>query len=263
MNLINNKLCQRCANPFKSNILIKGDDICDTCNCMNDISFWYPKLFRLKFPTPQTILIYTNLDLEPLAYGATVEGIERLVNEIKTAIQNVGLPAFLRTGYLSNKHDWKNSCYLENNDNDNILQHIINLSKMSALATIDRFEPCHFFAVREFIKAKIHFHYFDGEMPITSERRFFIRNGEVECHHSYWPLELFKGIAENKIAALNELSDEDEKNLIKMALYVSKNFSGYWSCDFLKAQDGNWFLTDMAIGESSYHHPHQHVKEHG
>ena len=46
-----------------------------------------------------------------------------------------------------------------------------------------------------------------------------------------------------------------------MAIYIANIFTGYWSCDFLKSERGNWYLTDMAIGERSYHEEHTKIKK--
>ncbi len=254
MNKVYTKKCARCNSLFKYNPIIQGDDVCNTCSRLNDITFWYPRLFRLGFPTPKTIIIHTNVDLETFSNNPNFrpEGFTEFLAEIESAIKKIGLPAFLRTGYTSNKHDWKRSCFIS--DLKNIKGHIFNLAEFSAMATIDRFMPCDFWAVREFIKTKKYFSYFSGEMPITKERRFFVRNGKVECQHSYWSKEAFKeDIDKKKFEELSTLSKEDEKIIFQMAKYISNVFTGYWSCDFLKAESGDWYLTDMAIGERSYH----------
>ncbi len=249
------KKCIRCRNKFLSSPLIKGDDICSTCDRMNDITFWYPKLFHLGFPIPKTIIIHTNLELERLP--EKLEGFDKFIMHLKEAICEVGTPAFLRTGYSSDKHRWKDTCFIDTETaKHGLAQHVFNLVEFIQCATIDRFMPCDFWAVREFIKAKIYFTAFSGEMPITKERRFFVRNGKVECHHSYWPKEVFDKIDKKLFKELSELSKEDEKELIGMATYIANIFHGYWSCDFLKSESGQWYLTDMAIGEESYHQEH-------
>ena len=248
------KKCARCNNDFGSNVMIKGDDVCRTCDRMNDITFWYPRLFRAGFPTPKTIIIHSNVNFEQLSWEGKAEGLDEFYEEVKSACLKIGLPSFLRTGYSSNKHDWEQSCFVQ--DVNKIPSHIRNLADHSGLMTIDRFTPCDFWAIREFLKTKPYMNAFDGNMPITQERRYFVRDGKVECHHSYWPREAFKDLDDEKFAKLSEFLPEDEKELEKMAIYVSKLFSGYWSYDFLKAENGQWYLTDMAIGERSYHIEH-------
>ena len=249
------KKCERCKNPFFSNPIIQGDNVCKTCDRMNCITFWYPRLSTLKFPTPKTIIIHTEVNLELFAYGEQVEGIDKLVDDIKSAALELGLPVFLRSGYTSNKHAWKNSCFVDNLDK--LKKNIFSIAELSAVATPDRFMPCDFWVVRELLKTKPLFKFFHGEMPITKERRFFIKNGKIKCHHSYWPDDVFEGKIDKKIITeLNKLSKEDTDILTKMATYIAGMFSGLWSGGFLKTEDGKWYLTDMAIGESSYHQEH-------
>lgn len=261
--MILTKKCIRCKNPFKSNRMIKGDDVCRTCERMNDITFWYPRLKNLGFPVPKTEILYTNLPLEYLTGGRIPKGTDLFLTELVGKMMDVGLAengkVFLRTGYLSNKHDWKNSCFItkelaKSENRKELLGHITNLVEMSSVATIDRMMPIDFWAVREFIETEPYFNYFPGEMPITKERRYFVRNGKIECHHNYWDRKAFKNdIDENLFKKMADLSPEDEKILNQMANYVAGLFSGYWSLDFLKSKKGDWYLTDMAIGERSYH----------
>ena len=249
--------CVRCGNVFKYNPIIVGDNVCPTCERMNDISFWYPRLFRLGFPMPKTIIIHTNVDMEKFSYGEEPEDINEFVMELWQAVKKIGLPVFLKTGYTSNKHDWKKSCFISKDSTlKDLKNHIFNLAEFSAMATIDRFMPCDFWAIREIIKTKSYFTYFNGEMPITKERRIFVRNGKIECTHSYWPEKIFEELEETKKKKFNQLdktTTKDKKELLNMAQYVANIFQGYWSCDFLKGEDGKWYLTDMAIGEKSWH----------
>lgn len=255
------KKCFRCKQPFNANIMIVNDDVCKTCDLMNCITFWYPRLYKLNFPMPKTVILHTNLRLEKLFGGEKFDKAMDFVTEIRLATAQVGFPAFLRTGHLSNKHDWENSCFLSKEtlrDKQKVLNHIANLVDQSGIATIDRMTPVDFWAVREFIETEPYFTYFSGNMPITKERRYFVRNGKVECHHNYWDRKAFKNdIDEKKFKELSALSEEDERVLNGMALFVANIFQGAWSCDFLKGKNGQWYLTDMAIGERSHHQEHK------
>lgn len=258
--IMEEKECIRCKHKFKSNPIIQNDDVCRTCCRLNDISFWYPVLLRNNIPTPKTIILYTNLNLEPLAYGENVKGIDKFITELCGASTEVGTPTFLRTGYSSNKHDWNGSCFLDKEtlkDKNKILSHIQNLVEHSSVMMIDRFTPCDFWAVREFIETEPYFTYFNGKMPITKERRFFINNGKIECSHSYWPDKIFN---DKEVGTLNEFSKEDKRTMIGMANYIAGKFSGAWSVDFLKGKNGIWYCIDMAIAECSYHEKHTEEK---
>src|SRR3990167_1431376 len=136
------KSCTRCKADFYFNPLIQGDDVCGTCERMNCISFWYPKLFRLNFPMPKTVILHTNLPLEDLADDLIPKRLHNFLMQMKEAIAEVGAPAFLRTGYLSYKHHWKDSCYISKETiigdgwENRLTNHIRNLVEMSAVATI-------------------------------------------------------------------------------------------------------------------------------
>jgi len=250
---IKTKKCARCKSPFKSNLLIKGDDTCPTCERMNSITFWLPRLQELQFPVPETIIVNADCDLSPLSDGKPPIGATRFFNELERAINIVGLPAFIRTEMTSNKHDWERSCFLK--DKKELRKHIQSLVEFSYIATIDRVLPYAFFAVREFIETEPAFNYFPGNMPITKEVRAFVRDGKIECKHAYWPSEAFKNIDKDLLAKVQILGSADEEITTKMASYISQRFSGYWSIDLLKAKSGEWYCTDMAIGERSYHDP--------
>ena len=218
---------------------------------MNSMTFWYPVLYNQQFPTPKTIIV--NCDIEPgyLLEDKVPKSILRFLKEMCNAIDEIGLPVFIRTEMLSNKHDWKRSCFLEKKED--LISHLKNLVEQSSIATIDRMTPCNFFAVREMIPTESYFNYFPGEMPITKEVRIFVRDGKIECKHPYWPTKIFESKYQDKVNSLRELSEEDDKMTNEMAMYISRLFSGYWSIDLLKAKSGKWFCTDMAIGERSWH----------
>ncbi len=253
------KVCAHCKHSFYNSPIITGDNICPTCSRMNDITFWYPVLFRNKIPVPKTIIIHTDLELLPLIDGKTVIGYGNFLDDIVRAIGNIGLPVFLRTGYTSNKHDWENSCFITNKKY--IFSHVYNLLEFSCMMNIDRVTPYDFWAVREIIETKPYFNYFHGNMPITKERRYFVENGKVKCHHSYWDVDIFKGVKKVVLGDVNSLHKNDELVLNAMAEYISTRFSGYWSIDFLKGKNNQWYVTDMALGAQSYHHKHKPKEE--
>ena len=58
------------------------------------------------------------------------------------------------------------------------------------------------------------------------------------------------------LADLNHESKEEIKLLTDYAEQLGKYLSGYWSLDFAKGQDGNWYFIDAALGEQSWHPEH-------
>ena len=248
------KECPRCHNQFVHTAIMPRD-VCLTCEKMNSGTFWYPILEEIKIPTPKTIFIYLEArDRRKLGYQEEMGGMDRFLGELKSAIEAVGLPAFLRTDYHSNKHDWDKSCFIDRTDNEYLLSHIRNLAEFSEMADIEMGDSYYFWMVREMIPTEKAFTAFEG-MPIVSEIRYFVRNGKIECKHHYWPKEVFKKKVDYK--KLTDIPKSEIDELDKMAVYISKWFSGYWSVDFLRRKDGKWFCTDMALGERSYHEKHK------
>ncbi len=168
----------------------------------------------------------------------------------------------MRTAYTSGKHDWTDTCYVT--DADKIRRHVGMLIQDSALKEL----PIDAFVFREFIEMDSKFTAFSRTMPINPERRYFIKDGEIQCHHAYW---ISEAIAEGDeayarhgmsklpenwlelLAEMNTQSDEEIELLSSYANQVAKVIEGYWSVDFCKAQDGHWVLIDMALGKASWH----------
>ncbi len=210
---------------------------------------------------PKTEIIYTNIQIERALDGENVKGMSDFLLKLVNAARKVSggsKSVFLKTGYISNKHDWKRSCYIE--DGDDIaawLSHVVNLVEMSVIGGITSPIPYDFWAIRELIPTKTQFTFFQ-DMPITTEVRYFVRDGKIECSHPYWDRGAFSGqVADEQFEKLETITDEDREELNEMATYVSRIFSGSWSVDFLKGSDGKWWMIDMAIGERSYHAEHK------
>lgn len=123
------------------------------------------------------------------------------------------------------------------------------------------------FAVREFLNLDWSFKAFWGEMPIATEVRVFIRDGNLECIHQYWP-----EVAISKWAGRNEGAIPDNwrdilaehgakiehgiETIRRQAKEVARVMDGWWSCDMALGRDlSTWYLIDMAPGAASYHLP--------
>ena len=250
------KTCPRCHNEFTHTIMVSRE-VCNTCEKMNSGTFWYPPLEDMGIPTPKTIFVHLDSrDRRVLSdYKKPIDS-NRFIKELKSAIKIVGLPAFLRTDYHSDKHNWNKTCLIENTDTKYLFQHLMRLAEFSEIADIERGDPYHFWMVREMIPTKKVFTAFAGKMPIVSEIRYFVRNGKIECKHPYWPKEVFEKQNSSAYKKLVDIAKEEIAELDKMAVYISKHFTGYWSVDFLRSKDGKWYCTDMALGERSYHEKH-------
>ena len=226
----------------------------------NNMAYWFPLLKQIRMRVPKTMLVDTgNCELGVLTDGKKPKNIDGFIDRIIGAINEIGgCPCFLRTGMTSNKHDWKDSCFIESVDRRYLINHIANMVEHSFIANIGGLPfDYSLWAVREMIPTKPLFYAFN-DMPITKERRVFTKSGKVVCNHPYWPKEAFENTKiKGKIdmTELDYLSDKDENELKLMGEYVGRYFTGYWSMDFLQSIDGRWWLTDMAVGERSFHYP--------
>jgi len=221
----------------------------------NNMAYWFPLLKQIKMRVPKTILVHTgDCELIGLLDGEMPEKADIFFARLKSAILEIGFPCFLRSGMTSNKHSWKDSCFIESLKN--LHGHIGSILEYSVLANIAGL-PLDYsiWAVREIIPTKALFYDFH-DMPITKERRVFIKDGKLICNHPYWPSNCFKREhSENEIRELQYISDDSYKELQLMAEYIGRWFTGYWSIDFLLDTKDNWWVTDMAVGERSYHYP--------
>jgi len=224
----------------------------------NNMSYWFPLLKQIGMRVPKTIMVdSSDCKLGVLADGKRPYGYNPFAKRLKSAINEIGLPCFLRTGMTSDKHSWKDTCYIDNLDDKYLISHVANLVEHSCLANIAGLPfDYSIWAVRELIPTKPIFTHFNS-MPIVKERRMFINKGKVICNHPYWPREAFgqNGISKVNLQKLQRLGKKDEKELELMAKYVGRWFTGYWSVDFLQDKNGLWWLTDMAVGGRSYHYP--------
>jgi len=236
----------------------------------NCLSYWFPKLQSANLPVPKTEIITVpngNMIMPPILDGKEFVGMNKLIDDIKIAIANIGtLPVFLRTGQGSGKHRWKNCCYL--NDINMIGHHIYNLVEWSHMVSFLGL-PHDVWAVREFLPTKpiaILPRYDD--MPLITEVRAFICDGKVICSHDYWPCKsIMNGLSLPPSVTIASVKKESERlhKLVSttieqreeahvVARKVAKTFhdDGYWSVDLLLTDRG-WYITDMANGHESFH----------
>ena len=225
-----------------------------------NLAYWYPVLQTINMRTPKTVIVHTGgVNLEELTEGKKPDGLDVFLKRMKAELKNFTFPVFLRTGMTSYKHDWKNTCYLEKEKD--LLNHIAKLTEASIIANIAGFPfDYSFWVIREMLETEPIFHSFSGQMPITKEYRFFIKDGKVQCYHPYWPKEAFEIMnvkltkeKNKKLKEIQKLDKEDEEELKAMANYIAQYFKGYWSVDFLKTKSGLWYCIDMATGDRSYH----------
>ena len=217
------------------------------------LSTWYPILERSGVPTPKTRIVAGPSDLVRLLDGEEPPGFKPLVATLQKAAATLGYPVFLRTGHTAAKHSWKRTCYVES---AKVLgQHVVNLVEESGLLSLFGL-PTTIWVVREFLDLAYTFRAFE-DMPIAQERRYFIGDGRVLCHHAYWPPASIRNpdcrLWKPRLAALNEESTSEIQHLTALSEQVAAHFTGAWSLDWSLGQDGTWRATDMAPAARSYH----------
>ncbi len=232
-------------------------------NMKSSLLYWYPKIKDLDIPTPKTeitVLRNQHDNLISICDG-DFKVLEPQWNEILEKARKIGFPLFMRTDEFSAKHNWKNTCYVEKEED--LREHIHNLFEDSFCVDILGL-PLRAIVFREFIPMKNLFTAFRGEMPVNPEIRFFIKDGETMCWHWYWVEEAIEnGTLKDKLpfdwkhrienAKNDYLSGNDIMWLTHDASKIAKQFKGYWSVDFCLSKQGKWILIDMAEGNKSWH----------
>lgn len=218
--------------------------------------YWYPIVKDLPIPQPRTILIRHedawkgHLSLDPLD-GKPDPAFDKMIAEAEIEADKMGYPVFIRSDEYSGKHSWKNTCFIARRED--IHPHVAAILEEIEMLMI---VPFFGIAVREFWQLDWKFLSHEG-MPVSCERRFFVKDGTYQCSHPYWPPASIQNPSiENWLGVLNDLqkvSREEMEILVPWAELVGKTLGGYWSIDFCRRRSGQWGLTDMALGEDSYH----------
>jgi len=214
--------------------------------------YWWPRIKGLPIPQPKTVVVLVDVHALSSFWDQDIEPLKPFIPQLEAAAAEIGYPLFLRTDILSNKHDWENSCYVE--QEQDLLDHIWNLVD----ANFSIFGPGPSALVfRQYISLASRFTAFSGKMPVAPERRYFVRDGTVQCHHGYWPADAIWGASvpnwEELLDEMNKITAIDREWLSVCAVAVSTVLRGYWSVDFALATDRQWLLIDCAEGEKSYH----------
>lgn len=202
----------------------------------NSLCYWFPKIKDLGIPQPKTIVVKTP---------AGREDFEKAGGEI-------GYPLFMRTDHASAKHNWDDTCYVQSEKD--LHDHIFTLINETFML------PTSAIVFREFIELNYKFKAFDG-LPIAKERRYFVKDKAILCHHHYWIKEAIRFWSTDEPAnwleqleGLNREDEDEVKLLSKYSEMVGKALEGYWSVDFAQGKDGTWYLIDCALGNDSFHH---------
>jgi hypothetical protein len=219
---------------------------------------WYPKI-KDYLRTPKTVFLPISTKdhhrMREVLDGKAIP--KRIEKEILLKAEEIGYPLFLRSDQGSGKHEWRNTCYVP--DKESLIPHIISLIEWHECAGIMGlwWDALVF---REFLSLESRFKAFYG-MPVSRERRVFVRDGVVECIHPYWPEDAICEDHENplplnwkeQLKQLNDMNGEEIGQLSYVGKIFGGKISGYWSVDFACDDHGSWWLIDAARGEISWH----------
>lgn len=202
----------------------------------NSMLYWWPKVqpLQCEIPMPETVIVESDC--------STLCGIldgslpNDLIGRLYEAADKVGYPLFMRTDHASGKHEWRRTCYVE--EKSRLLQNLFNLIEWHECAGAIGL-PYSAVVFRKYIPLVSPFRAFRG-MPVAKERRYFIRNGEVMCHHPYWPedaieqstyFSIYLDLPPNWRELLAELNTENEGEVALLSSYarrISTYLPGYW-----------------------------------
>ncbi len=219
------------------------------------LSYWFPRLQQSGVPVPKTSFIETKVDLVHLMDGKKPEGYGAFIKQLRSMADQMGYPCFFRTGMGSNKHGWKDTCFLERPQD--ISQRVFNLAEWSLCVDIFGL-PIDVWVMREFLPIEPKFHAFRGDMPVNRERRYFYVDGKVVAHFPYWHESAFahhkKPDGWRKMTQeVNRETKKEVRELTALTHQAMKPFKGdgAWSLDWLWTKRG-WYATDMGEAHRSW-----------
>ena len=238
----------------------------------NDLADWFPPIAAAGIPVPRTLIIPVPESLLTVVDGINPRDPE-FPADARYALEMIhldllitGTPVFIRTGELSGKHQWADTCALT--DPDQLEQHLYHLYEAQC-AAFGLPLPAHII-LREMLNTEPLFYAFDG-MPITKERRYFTTGGRVTDHHPYWPIAavlegnptaidgsvLHDADVADILSAASVETDDEIAELTALTERAAAAVTGDWSFDWLWTVDRGWVFIDAAHAERSYRMPEQ------
>lgn len=224
------------------------------------LSYWFPIIAAAGLPVPKTIIVRAMSDLTVWLDGKKPDCWDIFLSELIAASNSIGYPCFLRTGYGSGKHLWKDTCFVSNREV--VGQHVFNLLEWSLMVDIIGL-PTDVWVVREMLPVRP-LAYLEkyGGMPLVREVRGFLHDGQLVCKHPYWPRQsIINGggqISFYKPSSKLTMSEDD--TVTKLFHQVGGAVPGSWSVDILDTDRG-WYVIDMALAARSWHWPSCLVKD--
>lgn len=218
--------------------------------------YWWPKVKDLGIPVPRTEIWEADLKswFDAMEGGRFSPDLVGFLEEAQSVARLIGYPLFLRTDLASGKHGWKRTCFVQ--EESALGEHIYRVLEENEIAGIVGLDY-RALAFREMLDLKSHFVAFRGDLPIAKERRYFVRDGEVVCHHPYWAEDAIRSPSRGDwrilLANLNHELPSEVELLTSYSKKIGSVLAGHWSVDYAKTVDGTWYLIDMAEGSKSWH----------
>jgi len=221
------------------------------------LCYWYP-LIKDILPTPRTEIVpLEEGDIDVLFEALDGKGSPDMLRaHLISAASHFNYPLFMRTDFTSGKHDFLDTCFVQSSND--IFGHALALFEDTLCKDIS----IGAFVFREFLQLESGFKAFRG-LPISKERRYFVEDGKVLCHHPYWPEDAIRGEVLRKgdgwkaiLKELNTETPEEIELLTAMAGTFSNLVPGAWSVDFAKMKHNiphSWVLIDAAEAFRSWH----------
>lgn len=183
---------------------------------------------------PQTSLVLGSKDFSGVLDGE--EPAAELIEAIRLAALQIGLPCFVRSDIMSAKHEGSTATRLEDTDKDSIITVLYNIAEAHGMAFMVP-DPAAIM-VREWLTMTKTAHH-DGK-NMGEEYRIFVEGDSVVCNHPYWPQapELYKP----SIPALADLE--------YLASRAGSKLGGAWSIDFAMTTKGPMLIDCAAAGRS-------------
>lgn len=137
-------------------------------NKLTSLKYWFPLVKDLGIPVPKTVLV--ECDRGNILNH--MDGLEELNPNFRMELFReaamLGYPVFMRTDLCAGKHDWKNSCFVQNDLS--LINNLYSLISYNELCDIQGL-PYSAIVLREFLDLETSFQAFPGDMPINKEPR--------------------------------------------------------------------------------------------
>ena len=217
---------------------------------LSSMDHWFPLTKDLPIPQPRTEAVLTMGTDRWHNFLTTPRTFDNIFREILPTADELEYPLFIRTDQTSAKHSYVDTCMVKSRDQ--LGQNVYRLIEENIMCDLN-VQTLYF---RSFIELESVFTAFN-KMPIAPERRYFVKDGEVLCHHPYWPEAAIKDPDhEDWESRLRSINFEETCEVILLERYatiISMAVPGCWSVDFAKAKNGVWYFIDMADARLSWH----------